>query len=96
MTWGPSGKGTWGDPYWCWPGPSLTLAQVMRPTETCGVADGYTSTEETNAWSLTRHGLGLNVAFVDGHVRWLSADDRRRRDTDGRGFYWMFFASADR
>lgn len=96
MTWGPGGEGTWGDPYWCWPGPSLTLAQVVRTSGTCSVADGYTTTEETLAWSLTRHGLGLNVAFVDGHARWLSAADRRRRDTDGRGFFWLFFATADR
>jgi prepilin-type N-terminal cleavage/methylation domain-containing protein/prepilin-type processing-associated H-X9-DG protein len=96
MTWGPGGKGSWGDPYWCWPGPSLTLAQVVRPSETCSVADGYTTTQETQAWSLTRHGLGLNVAFVDGHARWLPHTDRRRRETDGRGFTWLFFAAADR
>jgi prepilin-type N-terminal cleavage/methylation domain-containing protein/prepilin-type processing-associated H-X9-DG protein len=96
MTWGPGGKGTWGDPYWCWPGTSLTLAQVVRPTETCSLADGYTTTQETEAWSLTRHGLGLNVAFVDGHARWLSAADRRRRYTDAAGFTWLLFATADR
>src|SRR5262249_46390196 len=93
MTWGPGGHGTWDDPYWCWPGPSLTLAQVVRPAGTCSVADGYTTTQKTQAWSLTRHGLGVNVAFVDGHVRWLPAGDRQRRDTDGHGFYWWLFAT---
>jgi prepilin-type N-terminal cleavage/methylation domain-containing protein/prepilin-type processing-associated H-X9-DG protein len=96
MTWGPGGKGTRGDPYWCWPGPLLTLAQVVRPTETCSLSDGYTTTEETEAWALTRHGLGQNVAFVDGHARWLSLADRQRQDTDAAGFTWLFFATADR
>jgi prepilin-type N-terminal cleavage/methylation domain-containing protein/prepilin-type processing-associated H-X9-DG protein len=96
MTWGPGGKGSWVDPYWCWPGALLTLTLVVRPSETCSVADGYTTTQETQAWSLTRHGLGLNVAFVDGHARWLSAADRRRRESDGSGFTWLFFATADR
>jgi prepilin-type N-terminal cleavage/methylation domain-containing protein/prepilin-type processing-associated H-X9-DG protein len=96
MTWGPGGKGTWGDPYWRWPGRSLTLAQVVRPSGTCIVADGYTTTSETLAWSLTRHGLGLNAAFVDGHARWLSLADRNRRDSDERGYTWLSFATADR
>jgi prepilin-type N-terminal cleavage/methylation domain-containing protein/prepilin-type processing-associated H-X9-DG protein len=96
LTWGPGGKGVWGDPYWCWPGPQLTLAQVVRPAETFDLMDGYTTTESTEGWHLTRHGRGMNVAFVDGHAHWMLRDEVRHRDTDGRGFWWWHYATADR
>jgi prepilin-type N-terminal cleavage/methylation domain-containing protein/prepilin-type processing-associated H-X9-DG protein len=96
LTWGPDGEGTVQSPYWRWPGPALTLAQVIRPVETFTVMDGYTTTERTEAWHLIRHGQGMNVAFADGHARWLLPDEVQRLDTDGRGFYWWHYAAVDR
>jgi prepilin-type N-terminal cleavage/methylation domain-containing protein/prepilin-type processing-associated H-X9-DG protein len=96
LTWGPDGEGTMQSPYWRWPGPPLTLAQVIRPAETFTVMDGYTTTERTEAWHLIRHGQGMNVAFADGHARWLLPDEVQRLDTDGRGFYWWHYAAVDR
>jgi prepilin-type N-terminal cleavage/methylation domain-containing protein/prepilin-type processing-associated H-X9-DG protein len=96
LTWGPDGVGTRQGPYWRWPGPALTLTQVIRPAETFTVMDGYTTTQSTEAWHLIRHGQGMNVAFTDGHARWLLPDEVRRLDTDGRGFYWWHYAAADR
>jgi prepilin-type N-terminal cleavage/methylation domain-containing protein/prepilin-type processing-associated H-X9-DG protein len=95
FTWGPGGRGSWNDPYWCWPGPPLSLAQVKRPTETCNLMDGSTNAETT--WrEIGRHGQGINAGFVDGHVRWLRPDEVARVDTDGHGSYWYHFANVDR
>jgi prepilin-type N-terminal cleavage/methylation domain-containing protein/prepilin-type processing-associated H-X9-DG protein len=91
----PGGQGTKGDPYWRWPGPPLSLWHVVRPVETVPLMDGWTTT----GWRLgplLRHDGGLNVAFLDGHVRWLPARELRRVDTDERGFYWFHYAAADR
>jgi prepilin-type processing-associated H-X9-DG protein/prepilin-type N-terminal cleavage/methylation domain-containing protein len=91
----PSGRGTWDDPYWRWPGPPLSLWTVVRPAETVQFLDGWTTT----GWRmgpLPRHDGGLNVAFLDGHARWLPAGELARVDTDGRGFYWFHYAAADR
>lgn len=95
FTWGPGGRGTRTAPYWRWPGPPLSLAQVGRPTETISLMDGYTTTRETSSW-IGRHGTGMNACFLDGHVRWLQPRDLARIDTDATGFHWYHYATANR
>jgi prepilin-type N-terminal cleavage/methylation domain-containing protein/prepilin-type processing-associated H-X9-DG protein len=95
MTSGPGGKGTQEDPYWRWPGPPLSLANVVRPTETVRLTDGWTTTGWTMG-PVPRHGEGVNAGFVDGHARWLPVGELRRVDTDERGFYGWHYAAADR
>jgi prepilin-type N-terminal cleavage/methylation domain-containing protein/prepilin-type processing-associated H-X9-DG protein len=94
-TWGNGGPGTPEIPYCRWPGPLLLLGQVVRPTETINLLDGWTATDGTTVDNM-RHAGGLNAAFVDGHARWLSRDQLHRVDTDGRGFYFYHYAAADR
>jgi prepilin-type N-terminal cleavage/methylation domain-containing protein/prepilin-type processing-associated H-X9-DG protein len=95
MTWGPSGSGAAADVYFRWAGPPLSLAQVLRPAETVSVMDGHTATEQSQGFD-ARHRQGVHVAFLDGHVRWLPLRELYRVDTDGRGFYWRHYATADR
>ena len=61
----------------CWPGPKL--AEFVRPAETYLIVEGdcmgayWGAFVTDNApWShhRYRHNEGLNVAFVDGHVKW--------------------------
>jgi prepilin-type processing-associated H-X9-DG protein len=95
LTAGPGGRGTLEYPYWRWPGPPLSLAQVVRPSETIHLADGWTTT----GWTLgpvLRHGEGLNAGFLDGHVGWLPLRALRHVETDGNGAYWFQYAAADR
>jgi prepilin-type N-terminal cleavage/methylation domain-containing protein/prepilin-type processing-associated H-X9-DG protein len=94
FTWGPGGRGTLGDPYWNWAGPHLALAAVRRPAETAHVMDGVTTTAVSSR-ETGRHRGGINVSFLDGHVRWLPDGEMARADTDGRGFYWLHYAAAD-
>jgi prepilin-type N-terminal cleavage/methylation domain-containing protein/prepilin-type processing-associated H-X9-DG protein len=93
-TWGSGGRGTPEYPYWRWPGLTLVLAGVVRPTETIALIDGWT----TSGWTgmeLHRHGVGTNAAFVDGHARWLQEGEFWRTDSNGQGFFWMHYATAD-
>jgi prepilin-type processing-associated H-X9-DG protein len=94
-TWGPGGRGTQANPYWRWAGPSLSLGHVRRPSETVHVTDGWTTPRWTHA-RLRRHGAGVNVAFLDGHAAWLRSDEIARVHTDGAGYYWLRYISADR
>jgi prepilin-type N-terminal cleavage/methylation domain-containing protein/prepilin-type processing-associated H-X9-DG protein len=106
VTWGPGGSGTRADPYYRWPGPPLSLAQVRRPAETLTLLDGWSTTGRTmvESWGATvgtperplRHGQGRNGCFVDGHARRLPAGELGRADTNGRGFYWSHYGAADR
>jgi prepilin-type N-terminal cleavage/methylation domain-containing protein/prepilin-type processing-associated H-X9-DG protein len=92
---GPGGRGTVAEPYWRWPGPPLSLADVVRPSETIHLADGWTTT----GWMMgpiPRHGDGLNAGFLDGQARWLPARELRRVMTDDRGHLWLRYAAADR
>jgi prepilin-type processing-associated H-X9-DG protein len=101
MTWSPedfmrmAGSGAWDDPYFRFPGPPLSLAEVVRPVETVRITDGWTSTGASQG-RLFRHLGGTNAAFVDGHVRWLRVEETRRVETDGRGFHWLHYGTADR
>jgi prepilin-type N-terminal cleavage/methylation domain-containing protein/prepilin-type processing-associated H-X9-DG protein len=95
MTSGPEGRGTEADPYWRWPGPPLSLAAVCRPAVTVHLLDGWTTT----GWRLgpiPRHNGGLNAGFLDGHARWLPVRELTHVETDGRGFYWLHYGTADR
>jgi prepilin-type processing-associated H-X9-DG protein/prepilin-type N-terminal cleavage/methylation domain-containing protein len=95
LTSGPEGLGTEAAPYWRWPGPPLSLGAVGRPAETVHLVEGWTTT----GWRLgplVRHGGGLNAGFLDGHARWLPMHELGRVDTDGCGFYWFRYGSADR
>jgi prepilin-type N-terminal cleavage/methylation domain-containing protein/prepilin-type processing-associated H-X9-DG protein len=94
VTWGPSGFGRPDAPYFRWPGAPLSLAEVVRPTETLTLMDGLTTTGWTGR-SL-RHGAGGNVSFVDGHARWMADAEFFRLDSDGQGFYWMHYGTTDR
>jgi prepilin-type N-terminal cleavage/methylation domain-containing protein/prepilin-type processing-associated H-X9-DG protein len=94
-TWGPGGRGTEDSPHFRWAGPPLSLAQVRRPAETILLMDGFTSTFWSRGFE-PRHRKGLNVCFLDGHARWLPFGELYRVDTDGQGFYWFHYASADR
>jgi prepilin-type processing-associated H-X9-DG protein len=95
LTGGPGGRGTREKPHWRWAGPPLCLAAVARPAETIGFMDGWTTPKWTQG-GILRHIGGINCSFLDGHVRWLSDSERSRVDTDGRGFYWLRYAAADR
>jgi prepilin-type N-terminal cleavage/methylation domain-containing protein/prepilin-type processing-associated H-X9-DG protein len=97
MTWEMQGRrGDPGEMSVRWPGPPLSVAEVVRPTETIQVMDGWTTTRYTLGVS-RRHGRGLNAGFVDGHVRWLSERELWRvGPKDEAGFYWMHYGAADR
>jgi prepilin-type processing-associated H-X9-DG protein len=56
--------------------------------------DGWTTTRRVRSYSAA-HGGGTNVSFVDGHARWLSGTEFWRVDTDGNGFYWLHYGTAD-
>jgi prepilin-type N-terminal cleavage/methylation domain-containing protein len=95
MTAGPGGRGTEDEPYWRWPGPTLFLAAVVRPSETIQLLDGWTTT----GWTLgpiPRHRGGVDAGFVDGHAHWLPAKELARLDRDEHGFYRFHYAAADR
>jgi prepilin-type N-terminal cleavage/methylation domain-containing protein/prepilin-type processing-associated H-X9-DG protein len=90
-----NGKGTREEPYGRWTGPPLTTAQVVRPTETLTVMDGFTATRSGGADEGRHHG-GMNVAFVDGHLGWLRSGALFRVDTTADGFYYYHYIAADR
>jgi prepilin-type N-terminal cleavage/methylation domain-containing protein/prepilin-type processing-associated H-X9-DG protein len=93
-TWARGGAGTRSNPYWNWPGTAHTLATIRRPSETIGVIDGFT----TGGWTsvdLVRHDRGSQVAFVDGHVRWLKHGEFWTVDQEGKHWY-LRYVSADR
>jgi prepilin-type processing-associated H-X9-DG protein len=106
LTWGPNGRGTSDEPYYRWPGPPLALTNVARPTESICILDGWCSTggATVESWgsqgwangSRFRHGSGMNAAFVDGHARWMAAEALPETMTDGTGFYWLRYGTADR
>lgn len=95
VTWGRGGSGTRRVPYWNWPGPRHTLSGVRRPAETVTLSCGFT----TGGWTsidLRRHNGAMNVAFVDGHARRLSAEEFWSISTDSTGVWWLRHAAADR
>jgi prepilin-type processing-associated H-X9-DG protein len=87
-------SGQWDHPYWRHPGPPMTVTQVVRPAETAALSCGTTTTGGISGRAL-RHLGGANVRFVDGHVHWLSRAESWRRGTDGNGFYWLLYPTAD-
>lgn len=93
-TWGQGGRGTRQLPYWNWPGPSHTLANVCRPAETIAVIDGFTTGGWTSA-ALNRHQGGFNVSFVDGHARWMINGEFWTVEQQD-DLWFMRYASADR
>jgi len=95
LTWGPGGQGTREKPYFRWAGPPLSLPAVVRPAETLCLMDGWTTALGTMG-RVPRHTGGMNGGFLDGHAGWLPDGELSRVDTDGRGFYWQHYATADR
>jgi prepilin-type N-terminal cleavage/methylation domain-containing protein/prepilin-type processing-associated H-X9-DG protein len=96
LTWPKHGRPGFPDePEIRWPGPPLSLGQVMRPSETIQWTDGRTASRWT-AGAFWRHGLGLNAAFVDGHARWMSYHEFRHVTRDADGMYWLYYGCADR
>jgi prepilin-type processing-associated H-X9-DG protein len=83
------------EPYQRWPGPPLTESQVVRPAETIGLIDGWTTTRWSGE-SRPRHGGWLIAAFVDGHVGWLTRKQLGRVERDDQGRYWLVYGSAHR
>jgi prepilin-type processing-associated H-X9-DG protein len=96
LTWREIGRrGVPLEPEMRWPGPPLSLGQVVRPSETIQWMDGRTASHWT-AGAFWRHGPGLNAAFVDGHARWMRYHEFRRVTLDVDGTYWLYYGSADR
>jgi prepilin-type N-terminal cleavage/methylation domain-containing protein len=62
VTWGPGGQGTPEQPYFFWPGPPLSLGQVVRPSQTIQVTDGRTTTFGVQIDA-------LSPSRVDGQIR---------------------------
>lgn len=96
LTWewaGPSATAV--NPHVRWPGPPLSLGQVVRPAETIQWMDGQTTASRTEGQP-RRHGAGVNVAFVDGHARWMHERAFWRVEWDRRGFFWLYHGNADR
>jgi prepilin-type N-terminal cleavage/methylation domain-containing protein/prepilin-type processing-associated H-X9-DG protein len=106
LTWGPGGQGTPESPYYRWPGPPLSLTEVRRPSAMINLLDGWSTTggAVSDGWGDTgwandrplRHGRGTSASFVDGHARWLPAGTLPQAETDGSGFYWLRYGTADR
>jgi prepilin-type processing-associated H-X9-DG protein len=94
MTWGPSGSGMIEDPYFRWAGPALVLTQVVRPSETILLMDGYTTTTTSRGFE-ARHQGGVNAVFLDGHGGWLPFKELYRLDSDG-SIHYFHYATVDR
>jgi prepilin-type N-terminal cleavage/methylation domain-containing protein/prepilin-type processing-associated H-X9-DG protein len=95
LTWGPGGSGTASDPFWCWPGPSLSLAQVTRPAEAVQLTDGYTTTSITGG-VVARHSGGGNIGFLDGHAKWMTQKQAYVVTRNEQGSYWYPYVCANR
>jgi prepilin-type N-terminal cleavage/methylation domain-containing protein/prepilin-type processing-associated H-X9-DG protein len=95
LTWGPGGSGTASDPFWCWPGPPLSLAQVRRPAEAVQLTDGYTTTSMTGG-VVGRHSGGANIGFLDGHAKWMTRAQAYVVTRNEQGSYWYPHVSANR
>jgi prepilin-type processing-associated H-X9-DG protein len=91
----PGRRGDPWEPWMRWPGPPMALGDVARPTETIQWMDGWTTTRWASG-VMKRHGVGLNVTFVDGHAGWMSEKAFWRVAPDGTGAYWLYYGSADR
>jgi prepilin-type processing-associated H-X9-DG protein len=96
LTWGPFGRGTRERPYYRWAGSTMTIAQVIRPTQTLVATDGWTTTIHSRGFYVTPHSGGMNAAFLDGHVQWLPPGACWQIDEDGAGFHHYHYATADR
>lgn len=96
LTWRQGGRrGDPSEPKMRWPGPPLSLGQVVRPAGTIQWMDGRTTT--TGSLGITRrHGEGLTVTFVDGHARWMREKEFWQTERDSDGFYWLTYGAADR
>jgi prepilin-type N-terminal cleavage/methylation domain-containing protein/prepilin-type processing-associated H-X9-DG protein len=95
LSWGPGGVGSPASPFWRWAGPPMSVSEVIRPSETFGVLDGWTTTREI-ATLVARHSEGMNGAFLDGHARWVTQDQAYEVTQDERGVCWYRYISADR
>jgi prepilin-type processing-associated H-X9-DG protein len=96
LTWEKAGRpGVATEPAQRWPGPPLSLSQVVRPSETIQWIDGRT-TAVWSAGAFWRHGDGLNAAFVDGHARRMTYREFWQVTPDATGLYWLDHGSADR
>lgn len=95
-TWGPSGKGTAQQPYFRWPGPGLSLAGVVRSSETVALIDGWTTTQISHALGTARHSGGIHVAFLDGHARRFTPAVLWRQALGDDDVVYFYYASADR
>lgn len=78
----------------CWPGPKISV--FTRPAETYLIVEGdcmgaYWGAFVTDGapWShhKYRHNDGLNVGFVDGHVKWTNKTKAEYNTTDGNVDY---------
>jgi len=96
LTWRQGGRrGDPSEPKMRFPGPPLSLGQVRWPAETLQWMDGWTTTGWTQGL-MQRHGRGLNVAFVDGHARWMSEKEFWKVEQEPDGYFWLSYGRADR
>ncbi len=70
------------------------LAEVQTPAESFAILDGVTAYEvcftagsETNKPHWRRHNEGINMAFVDGHAKWLNENAAHIRSEQRNGVW---------
>jgi prepilin-type N-terminal cleavage/methylation domain-containing protein/prepilin-type processing-associated H-X9-DG protein len=70
----------------------ILLADVEYPSEKALICDGWGRASSSLTYMLPRHFAGLNVAFVDGHVKWMpwhSLENRTSATTQAGKRFWF-------
>ncbi len=83
---------------WVWPWAGLDITQIKSPTQCIMVTDSSDSWDPS--WSYCyidkwmglygRHSDGVNILFVDGHVKWHKTTDIPINFDDGDIPWWNF------
>jgi prepilin-type N-terminal cleavage/methylation domain-containing protein/prepilin-type processing-associated H-X9-DG protein len=71
----------------------ILLADVEYPSEKALICDGWGRASSSLTYMLPRHLRGLNVAYVDGHVKWQAWDTLENRTSAttqaGKRFWFL-------